>query len=67
MKLLPSPPQPLSRRRARGANGYCRTTKMMIFKLWFAVAALYLALTTRLSLLVSWLERRLPVRGEERG
>ena len=39
----------------------------MIFKLWFAVAALYLALTTRLSLLVSWLERRLPVRGEERG
>jgi polar amino acid transport system permease protein len=39
----------------------------MTFELWFTVAALYLALTTSLSLLVSWLERRLPVRGGEQG
>ncbi len=39
----------------------------MTFELWFTVAALYLALTTSLSLLVSWLERRLPVCGGERG
>lgn len=39
----------------------------MTFKLWFTVAALYLALSVSLSLLVSWLERRLPVRGGERG
>lgn len=32
----------------------------MTFELWFTVAALYLVLTTSLSLLVSWLERRLP-------
>lgn len=32
----------------------------MTFELWFTVAALYLALTTSLSLLVSWLERRWP-------
>lgn len=35
----------------------------MTFELWFTVAALYLALTVSLSLLVSALERRLPVRG----
>lgn len=35
----------------------------MTFELWFTVAALYLALTISLSLLVSELERRLPVRG----
>ena len=39
----------------------------MLFKARFTVAALYLALTTSLSLLVGWLERRLPVRGAERG
>lgn len=39
----------------------------MTFELWFTVAALYLALTTSLSLLVGWLERRLPVRGGEHG
>ncbi len=39
----------------------------MTFELWFTVAALYLALTTSLSLLVSWLERRLPVHGAGRG
>ncbi|MDS4071195.1 MAG: amino acid ABC transporter permease [Candidatus Competibacter sp.] len=39
----------------------------MTFELWFTVAALYLALTVSLSLLVGWLERRLPVRGGERG
>jgi len=39
----------------------------MTFELWFTVAALYLALTTSLSLLVGWLERRLPVRGGEQG
>ncbi len=33
----------------------------MTFELWFTIAALYLALTTSLSLLVSWLERHLPV------
>ena len=33
----------------------------MTFELWFTVAALYLALTTSLSLLVGWLERRLAV------
>ncbi len=33
----------------------------MTFELWFTIAGLYLALTTSLSLLVSWLERRLPV------
>jgi hypothetical protein len=33
----------------------------MTFELWFTVAALYLAL------LVSWLERRQPVRGGEHG
>ncbi len=32
----------------------------MTFELWFTIAGLYLALTTSLSLLVSWLERRLP-------
>lgn len=32
----------------------------MTFELWFTVAALYLALTTSLSFLVSWLERRWP-------
>lgn len=31
----------------------------MTFELWFTVAALYLLLTTSLSLLVGWLERRL--------
>lgn len=31
----------------------------MTFELWFTVAALYLALTTSLSLLADWLERRL--------
>lgn len=31
------------------------------------VAALYLALTVSLSLLVGWLERRLPVHGAGRG
>ncbi|MBK7541094.1 MAG: amino acid ABC transporter permease [Candidatus Competibacteraceae bacterium] len=35
----------------------------MTFELWFTVAALYLALTTSLSLLVGWLERRLAVSG----
>ena len=39
----------------------------MTFELWFTVAALYLALTTSLSLLVSWLERRLPVHGAGQG
>lgn len=39
----------------------------MTFELWFTVAALYLVLTTSLSLLVGWLERRLPVHGAERG
>ncbi|MFO1424794.1 MAG: amino acid ABC transporter permease [Candidatus Competibacteraceae bacterium] len=39
----------------------------MTFELWFTVAALYLTLTTSLSLLVGWLERRLPVRGGEEG
>ena len=39
----------------------------MTFELWFTVAALCLALTTSLSLLVSWLERRRPVRGGEHG
>lgn len=39
----------------------------MTFELWFTVAALYLAVTTSLSLLVSGLERRLPVRGAEHG
>ncbi|MDG4550397.1 MAG: amino acid ABC transporter permease [Candidatus Contendobacter sp.] len=39
----------------------------MTFELWFTVAALYLALTTSLSLLAGWLERRLPVRGGEQG
>lgn len=39
----------------------------MPFELWFTVAALYLALTTSLSLLVGWLERRLSVRGGEQG
>jgi len=34
----------------------------MTFELWFTVAALYLVLTTSLSLLVSRLERRLPMR-----
>jgi len=35
----------------------------MTFELWFTVAALYLALTTSLSFLVSWLERRWPAPG----
>ena len=35
----------------------------MTFELWFMVAALYLTLTISLSLVVSELERRLPVRG----
>lgn len=35
----------------------------MTFELWFTVAALYLALTTSLSLVVNWLERRLPSPG----
>lgn len=35
----------------------------MTFEVWFTVAALYLALTTSLSLLVGWLERRLAVHG----
>ncbi|MBL8259948.1 MAG: amino acid ABC transporter permease [Candidatus Competibacteraceae bacterium] len=35
----------------------------MTFELWFTVAALYLALTATLSLLVGWLERRLAVGG----
>ncbi|MCB1775878.1 MAG: amino acid ABC transporter permease [Candidatus Competibacteraceae bacterium] len=35
----------------------------MTFELWFTVAALYLALTVSLSLVVSVLERRLPVHG----
>jgi polar amino acid transport system permease protein len=39
----------------------------MTFELWFTVAALYLILTTSLSLLVSWLEHRLPARGAGRG
>jgi polar amino acid transport system permease protein len=39
----------------------------MTFELWFAVAALYLALTTGLSMLASWLERRLPLRGVGHG
>ena len=39
----------------------------MTFELWFIVAALYLVLTVSLSLLVSWLERRLPVHGAGRG
>lgn len=37
----------------------------MTFELWFTVAALYLMLTISLSLLVNWLERRLPVHGVE--
>lgn len=40
---------------------------MMNLKRWSMVAALYLALTVSLSLLVSWLERRLPVHGAGRG
>jgi polar amino acid transport system permease protein len=32
----------------------------MTFELWFTIAGLYLALTTSLSLLVSWLEHHLP-------
>lgn len=32
----------------------------MTFELWFTVAALYLILTTSLSFLVTWLERRFP-------
>ncbi|HRE55185.1 MAG TPA: amino acid ABC transporter permease [Candidatus Competibacter sp.] len=39
----------------------------MTFELWFTVAALYLALTTSLSLLVGWLERRVAVGGAGRG
>lgn len=39
----------------------------MTFELWFTVAALYLVLTISLSLLASWLERRLPARGVEHG
>lgn len=39
----------------------------MTFEIWFTVAALYLALTISLSLVVGWLERRLPVRGGEHG
>ncbi len=39
----------------------------MTCELWFTVAALYLALTTTLSLLVGWLERRLPVYGGGQG
>lgn len=39
----------------------------MTFELWFTVAALYLALTTSLSLLVNVLERRLPARGAGHG
>jgi polar amino acid transport system permease protein len=35
----------------------------MTFELWFTIAAIYLILTTSLSLLVSWLERYLPVHG----
>lgn len=35
----------------------------MTFELWFTVAALYLTLTISLSLLVSWLERRLASSG----
>ena len=35
----------------------------MTFELWFTVAALYLALTISLSLVVNWLERRLPSPG----
>lgn len=43
------------------------TDTFMTFELWFTVAALYLAVTTSLSLLVSWLEHRLPARGAGRG
>jgi len=39
----------------------------MTFELWFTVAALYLALTTGLSMLAGWLERRLPLRGVGHG
>ncbi len=39
----------------------------MTFELWLTVAALYLALTTSLSLLVGWLERRLAAGGMGRG
>lgn len=39
----------------------------MLFKARFTVAALYLALTTSLSLLAGWLERWLPVHGGEQG
>lgn len=39
----------------------------MTFELWFTVAALYLALTTSLSLLAGWLEHRLPVHGAGQG
>ncbi len=35
----------------------------MTFELWFTVAALYLVVTTGLSLLVSYLEHRLPIYG----
>ena len=38
----------------------------MTFELWFTIAAMYLILTTSLSLLVSWLERRLPMRSTGR-
>ncbi len=38
----------------------------MTFELWFTVAALYLLLTTSLSLLVSWLEHRWPAPGHGR-
>ena len=40
---------------------------MMSTRLWFTVAALCLALTVNLSLLVGWLERRLPAHGAGRG
>jgi len=35
----------------------------MTFELWFTIAGMYLILTTSLSLLVTWLEQRLPVPG----
>ena len=35
----------------------------MTFELWFTIAGMYLILTTSLSLLVTWLERRLPALG----
>ena len=40
---------------------------MMNLKRWSMAAALYLVLTVSLSLLVGWLERRLPVHGAGRG